>query len=177
MPLWSIPEARLVVWGGFLNGLWELAQSPLYTDHDRGWWYVTWTRFHCTLGDVMILLGAFWAVSLVFHSRSWAGAVRRTPQIVFVLAGLGYTVLSEWWNTTIRESWQYADAMPVCLGIGLSPIAQWIVVPPLVLLLIRSPAGSIPFQRHHSGGTLNDPVIGEERSTSGNQESPKEPSR
>lgn len=141
--LWSVPEIRLVVWGGILNGIWEFAHSPLYTDHDRGWWYVTWTRLHCTVGDVMILLGAFWAVSLVFRSRSWAGSAHRTPQLLFVLTGLGYTVFSEWWNTSIRESWQYTDAMPVVFGMGLSPMAQWIVIPFAILLLLRSQTGSL----------------------------------
>jgi hypothetical protein len=52
-----------------VNGVWELLQSPLYSDHPRGFFYVLWTRLHCTGGDALILLGAFWGTSLIAHSR------------------------------------------------------------------------------------------------------------
>jgi len=132
-----MPEIQLIVWGGVLNAIWEFAQSALYTDHDRGWWYVTWTRLHCTVGDVMILLSAFWIVSFAFRTRSWAAGKRHSACVLFIVSGLGYTIFSEWWNTSIRDSWQYADVMPVVFGIGLSPVAQWIVIPPVVLRLIQ----------------------------------------
>ena len=42
-----------------------------------------------------------------------------------------YTVFSEWLNTEIRGSWAYSELMPVVpvLEAGLSPVAQWIVIP------------------------------------------------
>ena len=48
-----------------------------------------------------------------------------------VACGIGYTVFSEWLNTAVRGSWAYSDLMPVVpiLGTGLSPLAQWLVVP------------------------------------------------
>jgi hypothetical protein len=48
-----------------------------------------------------------------------------------LFGGLAYTVFSEWLNTEIRGSWAYTDAMPQLplVGAGLSPLAQWIVVP------------------------------------------------
>lgn len=44
---------------------------------------------------------------------------------------LGYTVFSEWLNTSVRASWAYSDLMPVIpvVDLGLSPLAQWIVIP------------------------------------------------
>ncbi len=61
-------EIAVIGWGFVLNLVWELAQSPLYADHATGWGYIAWTRVHCTLGDVLILLGAFWATAAVFRS-------------------------------------------------------------------------------------------------------------
>ena len=139
MSFWKMPETQLIVWGGFLNAIWEFAQSSLYTDHVRGWWYVTWTRLHCTVGDVMILLSVFWFVSFAFRTRSWIADNRHSACVLFIVSGLGYTIFSEWWNRSIRGSWQYSNAMPVVFGIGLSPIAQWIVIPPLILRQIRIP--------------------------------------
>jgi hypothetical protein len=58
-----------------------------------------------------------------------------------VAIGLGYTVFSEWLNTVVRDGWTYAAAMPTVriggLEVGLSPLAQWLVVPPLALLFAR----------------------------------------
>ena len=48
-----------------------------------------------------------------------------------ILGGLAYTVFSEWLNTEIRGSWAYSEWMPTLplIGAGLSPFAQWIIVP------------------------------------------------
>jgi hypothetical protein len=44
-------------------------------------------------------------------------------------------------NITVLGSWSYAESMPrLDLGgieIGLTPLAQWLVVPPLALVLAR----------------------------------------
>ena len=52
-----------------------------------------------------------------------------------ILFGVGYTIYSEWVNTTIRGGWSYDPLMPRLrwLGTGLAPLAQWVVVPSLAL--------------------------------------------
>jgi len=133
------PELSLVGWGFPLNAAWEFAHSPLYADWGRDWPYLLWTRLHCTVGDVMILLVAFWLASLVFGTRRWINT-RNGAAVLFVILGVGYTTWSEWFNTGVRESWGYAPAMPVIAGIGLSPILQWLLLPPLILRLSRPDA-------------------------------------
>ncbi len=98
---WRQPELRLIVWGYGLNALWEALPSPLYSDFDRALSYLVWSRLHCTGGDVMILLAAFWATSALFRTRSWPGR-GGLPSAVFVGLGLAYTVWSE--STTPRSS-------------------------------------------------------------------------
>jgi len=51
--------------------------------------------------------------------------------------GAAYTVYSEWLNTGVRMAWAYSELMPVVPGIGtgLSPLLQWLVLPPLGLWL------------------------------------------
>lgn len=136
MKAWRIPEVQLSVWGGLLNAGWEFGHSSLYTDHVRGLSYVVWSRLHCTGGDVMILVITFWVVSLLARSRTWATAATLWPKVLFVIGGLTYTVFSEWFNTTIRETWTYTESMPQVFGFGLSPLLQWVVVPPVVLCLM-----------------------------------------
>lgn len=140
-------EVPLILWGFVLNLLWELAQSPLYADHANGWRYVAWTRFHCTLGDVLILLGAFWATAAVNRSWRWPVTLGNGAAALFVGFGLFYTVWSEWFNTSVREAWAYAPNMPTVLGMGLSPLLQWLALPALLVFIMRLSA-----RRHRSLG-------------------------
>lgn len=130
-------EPILIAWGFSLNLAWELAQSPLYSDHGSGWRYLAWTRLHCTLGDVLILLGAFWATAAVFRSRQWPVTRGGLAAAAFLGFGLAYTAWSEWFNTGIRGGWTYVPAMPRVWAIGLAPLAQWLVLPALLVLVMR----------------------------------------
>lgn len=73
-------------------------------------------------GACLLLAGDGWP-----HERC---AFRRVAAIT-IAGGVGYTVFSEWLNTTVRKSWAYSELMPIVPGleIGLSPLAQWIVMP------------------------------------------------
>ncbi|MFN0164218.1 MAG: hypothetical protein ACKVQQ_23525 [Burkholderiales bacterium] len=63
-----------------------------------------------------------------------------------VASGVGYTVFSEWLNTTARGSWTYADTMPVLpiLDVGLTPVLQWVVVPCAAFWLGRRHVDALP---------------------------------
>ena len=56
-----------------------------------------------------------------------------------MVIGFGYTIYSEWLNTAVRVSWTYSELMPVVpwIGTGLSPLAQWLVVPTVALWAAR----------------------------------------
>jgi hypothetical protein len=64
---------------------------------------------------------------------------------LIVASGLVYTGFSEWLNATVRQSWRYSDLMPIIpwLGLGLSPMLQWLVIPSLALAAAgrRRPSG------------------------------------
>ena len=131
------PEVGLAGVGFVLNLPWELVHTPLYADVTGGAWWILWTRVHCTIGDVMILLGTFWITAALFRDRRWWAREQRAPLMVFVALGFAYTVYSEWHNTKVAGGWSYAPAMPVIFGIGLSPLLQWLVIPPLTIGLMR----------------------------------------
>lgn len=141
--LWEIPEVHLVGWGLLLNAVWEFLQSPLYTDHARGFAYVLWNRLHCTAGDALLLLGAFWGTSIVVRGRRWWARPRWGAVLLFLLLGLAYTAWSEHYNTVVRRSWEYTAAMPRLFGLGAAPLLQWFLLPPVILVLVRriSPQG------------------------------------
>lgn len=115
---------------------WELAQLPLYAVwHDSTAYWIAYSVVHCTLGDGLIAgLSLFAAAILAGGDRFPHGRVLAVA-LATVALGAGYTVFSEWMNTTVRESWEYAPAMPIVplLQVGLMPLLQWLVIPPLAV--------------------------------------------
>jgi hypothetical protein len=102
-----------------------------------------------------VLIGAAALFTVLICARETALSRWRWRRIATLsgLIGLVYTVFSEWMNITWLGSWTYADSMPtLAIGrfdLGLSPMAQWLVVPPTALylagrrygLVSRPPAG------------------------------------
>ncbi len=66
-------------------------------------------------------------------------------RIGFVVVAIGITVLFEHVSVYRLAGWSYAPAMPLVSGIGVVPIAQWIVLPLFTLWLTRRLAGVIVF--------------------------------
>ena len=138
--MWLAMLRRYLLWTGIANLLWELAQLPLYTIWvERSLAYNLFAVAHCTVGDVLIAAAALILALVVVGSGEWP--LRRAGQVILVatLAGVGYTIYSEWLNTGVRLTWAYSQWMPIVPGlkIGLAPFAQWVVLPPLGLWLCR----------------------------------------
>jgi len=115
-------------------------QLPLYTIWSTGSLaYIAFAVVHCTLGDALIgLLSLVLALTLT-GSRAPRRWPLRSIALITALAAVAYTVFSEWTNTVVLRSWEYSDLMPrVQLGyieIGLSPLTQWLLLPPFALYL------------------------------------------
>ena len=149
---WTFIVARFVPWIAGLQLLWETLQLPLYTIwRAASAGAIAFAVVHCTLGDVVIaficLVGA-----LVLGREGGIGRWRwRRIGTLLVAFALAYTAFSEWSNTA-RGLWAYSELMPTLTlagtHVGVSPLIQWIVVPPLALYLSRR--GS---SRRHGGPT------------------------
>lgn len=135
------PLSLLTMWilvSSAANLAWEFAQLPLYTlfdDPDTG--KVVRYVLHCTAGDVLIALAAYALTALALGNWSWP---LRNPLRGILLAttlGLAYTAASEWYNVYLAPAWAYGKWMPLVFGIGLAPLLQWLLIPPLVLLIVR----------------------------------------
>jgi hypothetical protein len=127
-------------WLGGLNLAWETAQLPLYTlwsEASAG--TIAFSVAHCTAGDIAIGAGALIMVLVVGRERALSQWRWWRIAVWTALAGAAYTVFSEWNNTAILGSWAYSGLMPVLklagIDIGLSPLLQWLVLPPLALYL------------------------------------------
>ena len=106
--------------------------------------FVCWinqTR-NCTLatvGDVGISITAFWTVAAVSKSRQWFHQPRLWQIGGFVLVGIVMTVIFEALATGPLNIWKYTTLMPKVpfLGIGLLPLLQWVLIPPIIIWFVK----------------------------------------
>lgn len=134
------PEWPLAGFGFLLHFAWEMMQVPWFegmTEASHG--AVVWLCTRAALGDVVIALAAFWVACLVARGRQWIMQARRRPLLVMLLTGVVVTLAFEWLATGPLERWQYAGEMPVVpvVGVGLTPLLQWLLLPPLMVWLSR----------------------------------------
>ena len=127
-----------------VNYLWELGQSPLYLPPSR-LSDMLWHCFVASLGDGAIIGLIYGACAILFRERD--GYIRMSlPRWGVVLtANLAVGTLVEWAGLRLQR-WSYADTMPLLpgLGVGLLPILQMLVLPPLVFWVCRIRASRRP---------------------------------
>lgn len=137
-----LPEFTVLLFAFLLNYPWEFIQAPLFEGMaDAPHWDAVKTCTRAALGDAVILLTAYWIVAGLGRGRAWPLRAAGPDLVLLVAAGTGITTLIEvlalngWWIT----QWRYSAAMPVlpALGVGLVPLLQWVVLPPLVVVLVR----------------------------------------
>jgi hypothetical protein len=116
-----------------MNLAWEFAQMPLYTLWQTATpGEIAFAAIHCTIGDAMIGGFAMIAALMLVAPAGWPETGRIRVLATALAFGLAYTVFSEWLNVHVRESWAYSALMPRLppLGTGLSPVLQWLILPP-----------------------------------------------
>ncbi|MGB8338490.1 MAG: hypothetical protein WCD07_07710 [Burkholderiales bacterium] len=130
---------------------WEFFQLPFYTLWENGnYQSITAVILHCTLGDGLISMAVWFVVGALLRNWGWLLADIGRGGIIAWLLGLAYTSWSEWRNVYLLGSWQYADSMPTIAGVGLLPLMQWALVPPLSWLLYRYLAPYFPAKREEA---------------------------
>ncbi len=122
-----------VLWlasSAIFNLVWEIAQLPLYTLYrEASRAEIAYAIAHCAVGDVLIATAAYAVAAVMMRSLAWPLSKPWPGAIVAVTVAFAYTVFSEWLNMYVRKSWAYSDLMPQVLGIGASPMLQWLVIP------------------------------------------------
>ncbi len=134
--------ARASLWAALafvLNLAWEIAQVRLYTlwaEADR--LTVAWSLLHCSIGDVLIALALFALTGMALRRADWPASHPWTGGAMVVGGALAYTAWSEWYNVYRAGSWGYSASMPLIFGIGLSPLLQWLILPPVLVVAYRT---------------------------------------
>ena len=149
VPWWQ-PWLALALFAFGLHFVWEILHSPLYAGLAAG---THWEGIKCCLlaagGDVLLTLTAYGAVAATARARLWLAEPRAVLVVWFVATGLVATILIEHLSVHVWGRWSYGPAMPIVLGVGLLPILQWIVLPPLTLWLARRHLGWSPGRAPH----------------------------
>lgn len=127
--------AVVFVIGVLVNYLWELAQAPLFSGltSDNVWWHC----FFASLGDGLILL-LILVIGWCVHRRlDWFMKPGVLGYLVTAVSGVLIATLIEWVAVHVAHRWSYTAAMPLLpvLNIGLVPLAQMLVLPPLIFRL------------------------------------------
>jgi len=128
--------ARIFVAAVAVNYPWELAQSPLYVQPGGGGAMV----WHCGLasvGDGVMVLLIVVAGRLLLRRGDWFVRPDSWSYVVMLTAGLALSIGVEWAAVRGLGWWSYGSRMPLVpmLGIGITPVAQLLALPPLIARL------------------------------------------
>jgi len=132
---WSLAATIFAV-AVLINYPWELAQMPLY----EGAGYDGRTFLYCflaSLGDGLVVLLIFAAGWIAFRRREWFMGRGARGYLLMLAAGLIIAVGIERVAVGTGQ-WQYSEQMPRLFGVGLAPIAQMLVLPPLIFRVVAA---------------------------------------
>lgn len=128
---------RLFVVAVLVNYPWERAQSTLYVlpaEAEVQWWMCA----AASVADGLLVLLIFWIGKLVIGDRDWYLRPGARGYAVLLLSGAVISAVVEWSTIDAAHWWAYSLRMPVIpgLNIGLAPLAQMLVLPPLIFTLL-----------------------------------------
>jgi hypothetical protein len=130
-----LPEFNIVIFALLLNFPWEFLQVPFFegmptVEH----WQGVKSCTQASIGDAVIMLVAFWCVA-AFAGRYWLLRPKFAHIGSLVAVGVGITILIEKLAVSGGwvQSWSYSEQMLTAFGIGITPVLQWIVLPPLTI--------------------------------------------
>lgn len=120
-----------------LNYPWERVQSRLYigpNGADIAWWLC----FVASLVDglfVLLILSVGW---VAFGRSDWYEQAGIRGYLVMLASGVAISVGVEWTTVYVLRWWTYGERMPLLpiVNIGLVPLVQMLVLPPLIFLLV-----------------------------------------
>lgn len=129
--------------------LWELAHVRFYTIWVEGGPDAAWrAALHCTLGDAVIAFACVMATAILARPIPW---LRRADHADAAIVAMGVltTIVIEWISTRWLGRWAYRESMPLVplIGIGWSPLAQWVVIPLIALRILRRRGDSARLRR------------------------------
>ncbi len=124
-----------------MNYPWELAQAPLFAGHENFaaiWWHC----FVASLGDGVLVLLIYAVGWLAARRQNWFERPGARGYALMLVSGLTIAVAVEWVGVHVLQRWTYLPAMPLLpvIDIGIVPIVQMLVLPPLIFRIVAARA-------------------------------------
>jgi len=131
-------KKRLLILALIILGLsivWEFSHYPLYNDLSSitGPTHLIIASF----GDLLWISLIFSIISLFNHGVTWIQRPKKLDYFFIILLSLIIAISIEIINVYYLFRWEYLEAMPLVLGIGLSPLIQLFTTSLIGLLIYR----------------------------------------
>ncbi len=126
---------KKIVWSLFtisfiLNFVWEVLQMAFYAKTGLGesgsFWSFLMIHLSVSLLDALLILGIFLLTEPLARKVNW---------LLFLILLPLVQALIEYISVYSLNLWEYAPAMPLVFGIGLTPLLQMLILPPLAVIL------------------------------------------
>lgn len=136
--LTNLPLKRIAIWAFVLNALWEFGQcTMLYDMWDWGLLRGTVWMWGAIAGDVLIVLSMV-AIVAVLTGKAHLNPPGSSGWLALISISFIASILLEWLALYL-DLWVYSAWMPTVdlfgFSVGLAPIAQITLLPPLSVLL------------------------------------------
>ena len=120
-----------------LNLFWELVQGPLYKGFEYEWKHILFCGL-ASVADMLMVLILFFGLGLVYKNVFWIKNIGANKVLLLALVGFLGAILAEVWHIA-RGDWSYTNTMPLMpfIGVGVSPILQFTVLPWLTFLITK----------------------------------------
>lgn len=136
-------QIKLFFFGFIINFVWEMLQMPLFSyPADTPLMQISVACIRASAGDAAMVVIAFWVAVFLQKDRKWYLHPSVRSLAFFLLPGVLMTIVFEAMATGPLNRWAYANSMPTLpgLGTGLAPIAQWLLLPLLIIFIVRHQA-------------------------------------
>lgn len=129
--------AWLFVISVVVNYFWEVGQGFLF-EGMSSWESIWWHCFVASLGDGIILWIIYAVGWAIFKRADWFVDPGKGGYGAMLLSGLILAAVIEWGAVHVLQRWSYTNAMPLIPGldIGITPIMQMLVLPPIIFYIV-----------------------------------------
>lgn len=130
---------KLFVISLLLNFVWEISQMFLYATAGAGALsnYSEFISIHwlVSIKDALMVVSVYVLISLFSQNWLWIKKLdRKWLWLLFLPLWQGFI---EYHAVYVSHRWAYNDLMPLILGIGIAPLLQMLILPPLALFLSK----------------------------------------
>ena len=160
----DLPELNVAVFALLLNFPWEFLQAPFFASMASApHWPATKDCAQAAVGDATMTLIAYWLIALCMRSRHWVRTPSPSGTFGFVCFLVVLNVGIEKLATEHLGRWSYAVSMPIVplLGMGVLPLIQWLLLPPVVIWFVHRQLSSSMLATRSQPSSL---TIGDSRS-------------